>query len=79
MSDRKYDMSEHFDDKMFSGKKENIGKCVDCHGSLDLYEVDFKNKTRVLLCKRCAMLHLYKKSFLGGWKLVKARKMSDPF
>ncbi|NIR13296.1 MAG: hypothetical protein GWN86_04830 [Desulfobacterales bacterium] len=72
-------MKDHFEEKVFPEQKEFKGKCVDCHGSLELYEVDFKNKTKILLCKRCGLLHLYKKSFFGGWKLVKARKVSDPF
>lgn len=78
MSDRKYNMSEYFRKKLFPEQKEFRGKCVDCHGALELYEIDFKNKSKILLCKRCGLLHLYTKSFLGGWKLVKARKTSEP-
>ena len=70
-------MSEFFEKKLFPEQNEYRGKCVDCHGSLDLYEIDFKEKSKVLICKRCSMLHLFTKSFLGGWKLVKARKMSE--
>jgi len=76
--DRKYNMSEYFRKKMFPEQKEFRGKCVDCHGALELYEIDFKNKSKILICRRCSLLHLYTKSFLGGWKLVKARKMSEP-
>ncbi|UCE44113.1 MAG: hypothetical protein JSV57_01065 [Candidatus Bathyarchaeota archaeon] len=77
MFDRKYGMAEYFRKRLFPEQKEFQGKCVDCHGSLELYEIDFKNKSKVLLCKRCGLLHLYAKSFLGGWKLAKARKMSE--
>ena len=76
--DRKYSMSEYFRKKLLPEQKEFRGKCVDCHGALELYEIDFKNKSKILLCKRCGLLHLYTKSFLGGWKLVKARKTSEP-
>jgi hypothetical protein len=73
----KCDMSEYFRKKLFPEQKEFKGRCVDCHGSLELYEIDFKNKSKILLCKQCGLLHLYTKSFFGGWKLVKARKTSE--
>jgi len=70
-------MSEYFGEKLFPEQKKFNGRCVDCHGALELYEVDFKNKSKILLCKQCGLLHLFSKSFLGGWKLVKARKTSE--
>jgi len=67
-------MSEFFQGNMFPELKNDRGNCVDCNGPLTLFEEDFRNKTRVLLCERCGMLHLYTKSLLSGWKLVKVRK-----
>ena len=67
-------MSEYFQENMFSELKNERGNCVDCNGPLTLYEEDFRKRTRVLVCERCGMLHLYTKSRLTGWKLVKVRK-----
>jgi len=58
-------------------KKTYTGKCVDCGMSLELYEIDFKKRQRIMQCTRCGLYHFYKKSFFGKWKLVKACRVSD--
>lgn len=54
-----------------------VGDCVDCGSPLELYEVDFEKNRRILQCTQCGLFHLYKKDFLGKWKLVKAGRVSD--
>lgn len=72
-------MAEFFDKTLFQEMKRSRGSCEDCGGSLTLYEEDFEKKTRVLLCETCGLLHLYKKTVLSGWKLIKVRKKTIPF
>ena len=71
-------MSEYLRRQLFT-EIHSKGNCIDCNGSLTLFEEDFKNKTRVLVCERCGLVHLYKKTFLSGWKLIKVRKKSISF
>ena len=58
-------------------EKTYRGKCVDCGSPLELYEIDFKKSRRIMQCTRCGLYHLYKKDFVGKWKLVKASRVSD--
>jgi uncharacterized Zn finger protein len=55
-------------------RKVSQGKCKNCGGDLDVYEIDFKHGMRVLKCQICGLLHYYTKSFLG-WKLWKATQV----
>jgi hypothetical protein len=71
-------MPEYFQKEEFPSEMKNIrGSCVDCYGILTLFEEDFINKTRILVCEQCGLLHLYKKTLLSGWKLVKVRKKAN--
>ena len=54
-----------------NGKKE---KCFDCGGQVELMERDFQKGTKIVRCRDCYLFHLYKKDFLGGWKLMKVSK-----
>lgn len=58
-------------------EKTYRGKCVDCGSPLELYEIDFKKSRRIMQCTRCGLYHLYKKDFVGKWRLVKASRVSD--
>jgi len=62
---------------MASERRIHRGKCIDCKGPLELYEIDFKKKRRVMRCQRCGLFHFYKKDFWGKWKLVKAGRTPD--
>jgi hypothetical protein len=73
-------MSRYFQEKeLFPELKDDRGNCIDCNGPLTLFEEDFRKKTRVLLCERCGLLHLYTKTLLSGWKLIKVRKKPTSF
>ena len=52
-------------------------KCIDCASTLNLYEIDFEKKRKILQCSYCGLYHLYKVSFFGKWKLKKAGRVSD--
>lgn len=54
--------------------KKHTGKCYDCGGTLELFELDMKNSTKTMLCQSCGMFHFYKKDFLGNYKLIKVSK-----
>jgi len=60
---------------MIEKKRKHTGKCVDCSGVLELFELDVKNGTRILACKNCGLLHHYKKNIFGNWKFLKATKL----
>ncbi len=62
---------------VIKGHKFQDLKCVDCRSPLELYEIDFDKKRRILQCVRCGLYHFYRKDFFGKWKLVKAGKVSD--
>jgi transcription elongation factor Elf1 len=53
---------------------KNIGTCYDCGSPLELYEIDMKKSTKILLCKNCGLFHFYKKNFVGNYKLIKVSK-----
>jgi|GEM_PF-1540359 len=53
------------------GRKD---KCYECGGSLELFEIDMENGTRIMKCQVCALYHFYKKDFLAKWKLSKVSK-----
>jgi hypothetical protein len=50
------------------------GKCLDCGGMLELVELDIQGKNKIMQCKVCGLFHLYKKDFLGNYKLTKVTK-----
>jgi uncharacterized Zn finger protein len=54
-------------------KKRQKGKCVDCSGPLELYELNVRKGTKVLRCQKCGLFHHYKKNILG-WNLIRAAK-----
>ncbi len=58
-------------------ERKYTGKCVDCAGPLELYEIDKKKNTKIMKCQKCGLLHFYKQSFFGKWKLLKMTKR-DP-
>ncbi len=58
-------------------KKHVVRKCVQCGSILELYEIDFEKRRKILMCKKCGLFHFYKRTFFGKWKLVKAGKVSD--
>lgn len=53
------------------------GKCFDCGGPLDLVELDIQGVNKIMRCQDCGMFHIYKKDFLGRYKLVKVTKILD--
>jgi DNA-directed RNA polymerase subunit RPC12/RpoP len=55
-------------------KKRDTGICLHCGGSLELVELDSRENTKVMKCQDCGRLHLYKRDFLGSWKIVKVTK-----
>jgi len=67
------------DEQAMSEKRRRTytGKCIDCGGELELYEMDFEKKRRILRCKNCGLFHFYKLNFWGKWKLVKVGRVSD--
>jgi hypothetical protein len=56
---------------------KHTGKCYDCGGSLELYEMDLTKSTKIMLCKTCGLFHFYKKDFIGNYKLTKVSKNSE--
>lgn len=61
--------------KTSEGKeKKHTGKCFDCRGPLELVEFDFEKKGRIMRCQECGLFHVYRKDFLGNWKLLKVTK-----
>lgn len=53
------------------GTKKHTGKCYDCGGSLELFEMDVKKSTKIMVCQSCGLYHFYKKDLLGSYKLSK--------
>jgi len=73
-------MSKYFQEEPLFPEMRNVrGNCVDCNGPLVLLEEDYRRKTRVLVCERCGLLHLFAKTMLSKWKLVKVRKKEISF
>lgn len=58
-------------------EKTYVGKCVDCGSDMELYDVNYKKRRKIMQCTRCGLYHFYKRSFLGKWKLVEAGRVSD--
>lgn len=56
------------------GPKIKTGKCKNCNYPLEIYEIDFKKNRKTLRCQRCGLYHIYKKDFVGKWKLQKVVK-----
>ncbi len=50
------------------------GRCTNCGYLLELYEIDFKKRIKVMRCQRCGMLHYYKKDIIGKWRIQRAQK-----
>ena len=65
------------EEAMNEKQRTYAGKCIDCGGELELYEIDFEKKRKILRCKNCGLFHVYKLNFWGKWKLVKAGRVSD--
>jgi DNA-directed RNA polymerase subunit RPC12/RpoP len=55
-------------------EKKHTGKCLDCGGPLELFELDIQKGTKIMKCQNCSLFHFYKKDFLGGYKLTKVSK-----
>jgi len=53
---------------------KHTGVCYDCKGTLELYEMDIKKSTKIMLCQNCGMFHFYKKDLLGSYRLTKVSK-----
>ena len=60
---------------MTEQKKKHTGKCIDCDGILELFELDVQKGTRVLRCQTCDLDHHYNKNIVGKWKFIKATKL----
>ena len=58
-------------------QKRYTGKCFDCGGLLELVELDIQGVSKIMQCQDCGLFHLYKKDFLGRYKLVKITKKLD--
>ncbi len=56
--------------------KKHTGKCYDCNGPLELFEMNLDKSTKIMLCQNCGLYHFYKKDFIGQYKLIKVSK--DP-
>ena len=56
---------------------KNTETCYDCGNPLELYEIDMKKSTKILLCKNCGLFHFYKKNFVGNYRLTKVSKNSE--
>jgi len=56
---------------------KHAGKCYDCGGSLELFEIDMKKFTKIMLCRSCGLFHFYKKNFVGNYRLTKVSKNAD--
>jgi DNA replicative helicase MCM subunit Mcm2 (Cdc46/Mcm family) len=73
-------MSKYFQEEpLFPEMRNAKGNCVDCNGPLVLLEEDYRRKTRVLVCERCGLMHLFAKNVLSKWKLIKVRKRESSF
>lgn len=59
-----------------SGKR-HTGKCFDCGGTLELFELDLRGVNKIMQCRDCGLYHIYRKDFLGRYKLVKVSKLLD--
>ena len=59
---------------MIEHKRKYTGKCVDCSSILELFELDVRKGTRIMICQNCGLLHHYKKNIVGKWKFLKATK-----
>ena len=55
-------------------KGKHTGECYDCGGPLELFEIDNKKATKIMLCQSCGLFHYYKKDFFGNYKLTKVSK-----
>jgi hypothetical protein len=62
---------------MTEGKRRHTGKCYDCSGLLELFEIDMQKSTKIMVCRSCGLFHYYKKDFIGNYKLIKASKNPD--
>jgi hypothetical protein len=58
-------------------QKRYMGKCFDCGGLLELVELDIQGVSKIMQCQDCGLFHLYKKDFLGRYKLIKITKKLD--
>jgi hypothetical protein len=56
--------------------RKHTGKCYDCNGPLELFEMNLDKSTKIMLCQNCGLYHFYKKDFIGQYKLTKVSK--DP-
>jgi len=56
-------------------ERKYLGKCIDCKGTLELVELDIEGAKKIMQCRDCGLFHIYKKDFLGRYKLVKVTKM----
>lgn len=54
--------------------KSRANECYECKGQLELFELDMRNKTRILKCKDCGLYHFYKKDMLANWRLTKVSR-----
>lgn len=57
--------------------RRHTGKCCDCSGPLELFEVDMQKSTKIMACHNCGLFHYYKKDFFGNYKLLKATKIPE--
>ncbi len=55
------------------GEKQT-GTCYDCQGRLELFEMDMKKSTKIMLCQSCGLYHFYKKDLIGKYRLLKVSK-----
>jgi hypothetical protein len=62
---------------MALNEKKHTGTCLDCGGPLELVELDLRKGTKIMRCQDCDLFHLYKKDFLGSWKVLKVTKDSS--
>jgi NMD protein affecting ribosome stability and mRNA decay len=54
--------------------KRHTGMCFDCGGPLELFELDVKKATKVMICQSCGLFHFYRKGFLGKYILLRVTK-----
>lgn len=55
-------------------RKKHTGKCFDCGGMLELVELDIQGPMKIMQCQDCGLYHLYKKDFLGKYRLLRVTK-----
>jgi NMD protein affecting ribosome stability and mRNA decay len=53
---------------------KHTGKCYDCGKPLELYEMDMKKSTKIMVCRSCGLFHYYEKNFVGNYRLRKVTK-----